>query len=371
VNPMPLPARRMRGLLLGAAVAFAATVALACDGGESPGASPTPAAGSPTPTATAGGSPVTGDPGSVTVYSGRSENLIGPILERFEQQSGVEVRVRYGGTAELAATLLEEGGRSPADVFIAQDAGALGAVEDAGLLVELDPSLLERVPEAFRSSAGRWVGLSGRARTVIYSTEQLQPADLPDSILEFTDPKWKGRIGWAPTNGSFQAFVTALRLKLGDDRAREWLEGVQANEPKEYPNNTSIVQAAAAGEIEVGFVNHYYLHRFVAEEGEDFPARNHYTSGGDFGTLINVAGAGILESADSKEAAQRMLDFLLSEEAQRYFAEETFEYPVVDGVEANADVRSIREINAVDVDLSRLEDLQGTLALLRETGVLP
>ena len=308
---------------------------------------------------------------SVTVYSGRSQDLIGPILERFSEQSGVDVRVRYASTAELAATLLEEGDRSPADLYIAQDAGALGAVEAAGLFAQLDRELLERVPAAFRSPAGRWVGLSGRARTIVYNTEQVDPAELPQSILDFTDPKWRGKIGWAPTNGSFQAFVTALRLVHGEDAAREWLDGIQANAPVEYPKNTPIVAAAGSGEIAVGFVNHYYLHRFLAEEGEGFRARNFYTGPGDVGTLINVAGAGILESSDSKDAARELLRFLLGEEAQRYFTEETYEYPLVEGVEANADLRSIAELQPVQLDLGRLEDLEGTLRLLRETGVLP
>ena len=313
-----------------------------------------------------------GDDGqSITVYSGRSQELIGPILERFERESGIEVRVKYAGTAELAATLLEEGGRSPADVYIAQDAGALGAVEAAGLFATLDGDILERVPAAFRSPAGRWVGLSGRARTIVYNTEQVDPEELPQSILGFTDARWKGKIGWAPANGSFQAFVTALRVVHGEDAARQWLEGIKANDPIEYPKNTPIVAAAGAGEIAVGFVNHYYLHRFLAEEGEGFGARNFYTAPGDIGTLINVAGAAVLESSDAKDDAARLLRFLLDADAQRYFTEETFEYPLVPGVEANADLRSITELQPVQLDLGRLQDLEATLRLLRDTGVLP
>ena len=307
----------------------------------------------------------------LTVYSGRSSELVGPILERFAEESSIEVRVKYASTSELAATLLEEGSRSPADVYIAQDAGALGAVEAAGLFATLDADVLERVAPAFRSPTGHWVGLSGRARTIVYNRENIDPAGLPTSILDFTDPQWKGRIGWAPTNGSFQSFVTALRLTHGEDAAREWLEGIQANDPIEYPKNTPIVAAAGAGEIDVGFVNHYYLHRFLAEEGEDFGARNFYTAGGDVGTLINVAGAAILKSSEHQDDAAELLRFLLGDDAQRYFTEETFEYPLVEGVAANADLRSLAELQPVELDLGRLEDLQGTLNLLRETGVLP
>ncbi len=312
-----------------------------------------------------------GDDGrSVTIYSGRSEELVAPILERFTQETGIEVRVRYGGTAELAALLLEEGDRSPADVFFAQDAGALGAVEAAGLFAELDDEVLERAQETLRAPSGAWVGVSGRARVVVYNTERLSPEDLPASILDFTDPQWAGRIGWPPTNGSFQAFVTALRLVEGEEAARGWLEGIQANDPIVYAKNTPTVAAVAAGEVDIGFVNHYYLHRFLAEEGDGFGARNHYTAPGDVGTLINVAGVGILNAADHGDEAAELVAFLLSDTAQRYFADETYEYPVVASVEANADVPSIDELQPLAIDLGRLEDLEATLALMRDVGVL-
>ena len=311
------------------------------------------------------------DDQAVTVYSGRSESLIGPVLAQFAEETGIEVAVRYAGTAELATLLIEEGDRSPADVYIAQDAGGLGAVQAAGLFAELDEAVLERVASAYRSREGQWVGLSGRVRVVVYNTDAVDPAELPDSILGFTDPKWKGRIGWAPTNGSFQAFVTALRVHLGEAGARAWLEGILANDPVEYAKNTPIVEAAGRGEIDVGFVNHYYLHRFLAAEGESFSARNHYTGPGDVGTLVNVAGAGVLRSSQSADAAQRLIEFLLSEAAQRHFAEENAEYPLVASVPASADLPSIAALEPPPIDLSRLEDIAGTLELLRSVGVLP
>ena len=310
------------------------------------------------------------DAGPVVVYSGRTEALVGPILEEFKKATGVDVRVRYGDTAELAATLLEEGSRSPADVFFAQDAGALGAVAAAGLLEELPQPLLNRVEPRFRSPAGAWVGVSGRARVVAYSTERVRPDQLPESILGFTDPRWKGRIGWPPTNGSFQAFVTALRRTLGEDGARRWLLGIKANEPKAYRNNTAIIQAIAAGEIDVGFVNHYYLYRFLAERGPSFPVRNYHPRSGDAGAMVNVAGVGLLKSSRHKEAALRLIDFLLSRQAQEYFARETYEYPLAAGVPAHPDLVPLNRIRTPDIDLGDLADLEATLNLLWETGVL-
>ena len=311
-----------------------------------------------------------GDEDRLTVYSGRSPELIGPLLERFANEAGIDIGVRYGSTAQLAALLLEEGDDSPADVFIAQDAGALGALQAAGLLAPLDGALLDRVAPAYRSREGEWVGLSGRVRVVVYNTEAITPDELPSSILDFADERWEGRVAWAPTNGSFQAWVTALRLTLGEEGAREWLEAMEDNDPLALSNNVSIVQAVERGEVDVGFVNHYYLSRFLAEEGEGFEARNHYTGPGDVGTLVNVAGAGILRTSERPAEARLLLGFLLSEEAQRHFAEVNAEYPLVAGVPSRSDLPSIAELQPLDVDLSRLEDLEGTLRLLRDVGVL-
>jgi iron(III) transport system substrate-binding protein len=309
-------------------------------------------------------------PGGLIVYSGRSQDLVGPIIDEFERSSGIDVQVRYADTAELAATILEEGNNSPADVFFAQDAGALGALAHAGRLQALDADILNSVAPRFRSADGQWVGLSGRARVVVYNTTQLQPEDLPDSIWGFTDPAWKGKLGWAPPNGSFQAFVTALRVTEGEDRAREWLLGIQANAPRVYENNTAIVQAVAAGEIEAGFVNHYYLFRFLREQGEAFPARNYNFPKGDIGNLINVAGAGILDTAQHADAAKAFVRFMLSERAQKYFAAQTNEYPLVEGVALDPRLTPLDEIATPDVDLSNLNDLDGTLQLLQELGIL-
>lgn len=311
------------------------------------------------------------DDRQVVVYSGRSEELIGPLLERFSEEAGVDVGVRYAGTASLAALLLEEGDRTDADLFIAQDAGALGAVQRAGMFADLDQGVLDLVPEAYRSPSGQWVGVSGRARVIVYNTDALSAGDLPSSILDFSDERWDGRIGWAPTNGSFQAWLTALRVAEGEEAAQAWLDGIEANGATAYSNNTSIVEAVGRGEVDVGFVNHYYLYRFLAEEGDDFPARNHFTGPGDAGTLVNVAGAGVIANSDASDEAVELLEFLLSDESQAYLSGENFEYPLVDGVETSVELTPLSEIVPVAIDLNDLEDLEGTLALLQDAGVLP
>ena len=310
------------------------------------------------------------DPGSLVVYSGRSESLVGPIIEQFEEVTGINVAVKYGKTGEIAATILEEGSNSPADVFFAQDPGGLGEVASAGLFETLPTSITEKVPTWARSPESAWVGISGRARVVVYNTDNLTPDQIPTKMEDFTKPEWKGRIGWAPTNGSFQAMVTAMRVVWGEDKTREWLLGIQANEPKVYPKNTPTVAAAGAGEVDVGFVNHYYLYRFLAEAGEEFGARNYHLTDGGPGGIILVAGGGILKNAENKDNAERFFKFMLSTVAQQYFAGQTYEYPLVDGVKTNRLLTPLDEIDNPDIDMASLEDLAGTQAMLRDLGIL-
>jgi len=350
-----------------AAFLAAALLVGACGGAASPSPSPSPMPSASSAPATPRPAPIEG---TLTVYSGRSESLVGPLIERFEAATGVDVEVKYGDTAELASTILEEGTASPADVYVAQDAGALGAVASEGRLAMLPSHVLDRVDARFRSPDGEWVGISGRARVAAFDSRAVADPDLPDSILDFTDPSWKGRLGWAPTNGSFQAFVTALRIVEGDDTARAWLEGIKANEPKAYEGNDAIIAALAAGEIEVGFVNHYYALRQAAEQGPRFPVENHFFTGGDPGGLVNVAGAGVLTTSANPTAALALIEFLLSDDAQAYFADETYEYPLVAGVEADDRLEPLDEIESPDIDLSDLADLRGTLDLLSEVGIL-
>ena len=305
----------------------------------------------------------------LVIYSGRSESLVDAVIQQFSQATGIEVEVKYAGTSQLAATLLEEGDRSPADIFFAQDPGGLGAVEE--MLDVLPDRVLSRVPDWARSPGGKWVGLSGRARTVVYNPERIDEKELPDDIWEFKNPEWRDRIGWAPTNASFQTMVTAMRALWGENKTSQWLKGVQANNPVIYPKNTPQVAAVAAGEIDVGLVNHYYLFRFLSEEGEDFAARNYHPRAGGPGATIMVAGAGILGSSDNSDAAERFLEFMLSRVGQQYFAGQTFEYPLVEGIQVPHVLVPLEEINHPSIPLRDLADLEGTQRLLRETGVLP
>ncbi len=311
-----------------------------------------------------------GSDGPLTIYSGREEELVAPLFEMFTEETGIEVEVRYGDSAELAATIAEEGGNSPADVFWAQDPGSLGSVESQ--LAGLPQETLDRVDARFRDAEGRWVGTSGRSRVIVYNTDALSEDAVPDSVFDLIDPKWKGRIGIAPTNASFQAFVTAMRLSEGDEKTRQFLLDLKKNDPKEYEKNTPIVEAAAAGEIDVGLVNHYYLY-LVKEEQPDAPIANHFLAPGDPGALVSVAGAAVLASSDKDGDAERFVEFLLSDEAQRFYVDEAeeAEYPLVEGIEPKKGLPPLEELEGPDVDLTSFgAEHEATIELLRETGYL-
>ncbi|MBI5103565.1 MAG: iron ABC transporter substrate-binding protein [Solirubrobacterales bacterium] len=312
-----------------------------------------------------------GDDGDkLTVYSGRNEKLIGDLVESFKKDTGVDVEVRYGDSAELAATIAEEGDASPADVFFSQDAGALGAVEQAGLLKALPQATLDKVDARWRDPKGQWVGTSGRSRVIAYSTERVQEGDVPDSVFDLTDPRYKGRIGLAPPNASFQAFVSAMRIDVGDAKTEEWLRGIKANAPKLLENNIQTEEAIARGEIDLGLVNHYYVYELRAER-PDFPVANHFLKAGDPGALVNVAGAGILKSADRPREAQRFVDYLLAVQGQQYFADKTFEYPLVDGEAERPDgLPPIEDLQGPDIALGELGGkLKSTLEMLDRVGL--
>ncbi len=307
--------------------------------------------------------------GELTIYSGRSEELVGEVFAQFEAATDVELQIRYGDTAELAATILEEGDRSPADLFFAQDAGALGALEIQDRLALLPDDLRDLVDPVFRSPAGAWNGITGRVRVLAHNTDTVPAEDVPDSVFELTEGEWEGRVGWAPTNGSFQAFVTAMRLVEGEDATEQWLEAMLQNGAVPFENNTSLVEGVSRGEVDLALTNHYYVFRFLAED-PGFNVANHYLPG-DVGGLVNVAGIGMLATSDAPEAAFELIRYLLGEEVQTFFGQVTDapEFPLRPGVDA-PQLPELADLDPPEVDLSRLEDLQGTLELLQDVGAL-
>ena len=311
----------------------------------------------------------TGSTDALTVYSGRNQELIEPLIDDFEEETGIDVEVRYGDSADLALLIDEEGDLAPADVFLSQSPGAIGYLDEKNRLRPIDDDVLGLVQEQFRADDGRWAGLSGRVRVLVYNKELVDEADLPTSVFDVTDPKYRGKVALAPTNGSFQDFITAMRELEGDERAGDWLDGMKDNDARAYANNLAIVEAVGRGEIPMGLVNHYYLERARAED-PGIPAENFFFGDGDVGSLILVTAVGVLDTADEPADAERLLEFMLSAEAQRYFADETFEYPLAHGVEPPAMLKDLDAVDAPPIDLDSLGGgLEATRRMIAESGL--
>ena len=304
----------------------------------------------------------------LTIYSGRQLDLIGPILERFADETGIDIAVRDGTTSDLALQIEAEGDRSPADIFLSQSPGAVGYLDSLGRLAPLPESVLDAVLADDRAPDGHWVGLTGRVRTLVWNPELIDEADLPRSVLDLTDPRFGGLLGVAPGNASFQDFITGMRSELGDDAAAEWLAGITANDPTTYPNNVAILDAVNRGEIAMGLINHYYWFE-SAEEDPDQPSRLHFFDDGDLGSMLLVTAASIVDTSEHKEEAEQLVEFLLGEEAQTYFATDTLEYPLAAGVEPVEGLFPLDEIVSTRVAFDDLDSLDRTLELIDESGL--
>ena len=312
-----------------------------------------------------------GSDADLVIYSGRSEELVGPLIEDMEEQLDVTIDVRYGDSAELAAQLLEEGDATEADLFFSQDAGALSALAQEGRLSTLDEQVLAVVDDHYQDPEGRWAATSARARVVTYDPAQAPEATDFDSVDDLLDESYRGEIGFAPTNASLQSFVTALRITRGEDGARQWLEDFSALEPAAYDNNVAVLEAVDEGEISLGLINHYYWYQLQEEVGaEAVNAKIHYLDSDDAGALVNVAGVGVLTSSEATGLAADAVEFLLSEEGQQYFADETAEYPVRAGIESTTyDLVPLEQVDGAQIDLNDLASLDETLELLDEVGL--
>ena len=302
----------------------------------------------------------TGDE-TITIYSGRSEDLIAPLLEQFTAETGIGVEVRYSDSASLAAQILEEGDNVKADVFFSQDAGALGAISQAGAFKQLNEDISPLVDAKYGSTDNTWIGVSGRSRVLSYNPELVTAAELPKSVFDLVDSKWKGKIAIAPTNASFQASVTAMRLLKGEQATVNWLAAMKENAVL-FEKNSQILEAVEAGQVAAGLTNHYYWYERAAEVGEDkMVSKMTWFETGDAGNLINVAGVGVLSD---KPAAQTFAKWLLGSTAQTFFVEKTAEYSLT-GLAAREGLPALDEIAAPEIDLSSLSTLAQTLELIR------
>lgn len=307
---------------------------------------------------------------ALVVYSGRGEALVAPLFAQFEKDTGIQLDVRYNTTASLATQLLSEQKDSPADVVFFQESGYLTLLAQAGLLKELSPTLRHQVGTSFQDENGFWIGSSARVRVLAYNTDKVKVSDLPKDLSELTHAKWRGKIGWAPTNASMQAHVSALRILWGEDATLKWLEGIKANQPMSYPKNAPIVSAVGKGEILVGWTNHYYLHQ-LKKQNPALPVANyHFPEGGKAGNILIISGAGIHQHSQKTAQAEQLIAYLIGERAQDYFANQSFEYPTRNGVAANPGVAPLSQIPFAKVTQKELANVEPTLKMLRSLGLI-
>jgi iron(III) transport system substrate-binding protein len=308
---------------------------------------------------------------TLTLYSGRNEELTQGVVDAFEEATGVNVEVRYGSSAEMGAALLEEGTSTPADVFYSQEVGAVGVLARADLLSPLPEDVVALVDERFRPPADNlWVGVTGRSRVIVYNPD-LVP-EPPAGVLELTDPKWAGQVAIVPGNAGFQAFVTGFRVSQGDDAARQWLEDMIANGVRtDIESNGDVLAAVNDGEQPMGLINHYYWGALAKEIGEEnMNAQLIFPKGDDPGGLFNATAVGITQGGADNPAALAFVEFLLSEEGQTFFVEQTFEYPVVAGIPGPEGYPDIADLEGPAIDLTDLDSLEETQAMLTELGLL-
>jgi iron(III) transport system substrate-binding protein len=307
---------------------------------------------------------------TLTVYSGRNENFISPFFDEFTAQTGIKVEARYGDSAELAALLLEEGKNSPADVFLSQDAGAIGAVAAQDLFKNLDSSAISVVAEQFRDPNSKWVGITGRSRIVAYNNKKYSATDLPKTIDELLDPKWSGKIAIAPTNASFQSFITAVVQLRGEEKALEWLKGLNTNKPQKFEKNAQMVEAIDQGVVDLGLTNHYYVAEVSENLGREINVGISFFNNQDPGNLLNVSALGILQTSEKQEASLKLLSYLLSKPTQERFVTETYEYSLLDGVVAPIGLPMLDQLGIPNVRLGQLTDVAKTQELLITSGLL-
>jgi iron(III) transport system substrate-binding protein len=306
----------------------------------------------------------------LVVYSGRSEVLVGPLFTQFEKDTGIKLDVRYNSTPSLATQLLNEQKDSPADVIFLQESGFLTLLAQSGLLQKLNTNLLNTVPANFQNENGYWLGSSARVRVLAYNTDKVKVEELPKDLKELTAPKWKGKIGWAPSNASMQAHVSALRVLWGEETTLKWLEGVKANDPLTYPKNAPIVSAVGQGDILLGWTNHYYMHQ-LKKQNPNLPVANyHFPQSGNAGNILIISGAAITAHTKQQAQAERLIAYLVDKNAQGYFTNQSFEYPTRKDFPANANLTPLSQISFANVSQNELADIEPTLKMLRSLKLL-
>jgi iron(III) transport system substrate-binding protein len=312
-----------------------------------------------------------GDDGPfITVYNAQHEELIAEVAPLFEEETGIEVKLRSGDDLELANQLVQEGDASPADVFLTENSPAMSLVDNAGLFTKVDQETLDLIPPDFVPDNRNWIGFMGRSTVAMYNTDALTAEEMPDSILDFADPEWDGRISYSPTGADFQAIVSAVLELEGEQATREWLAGLAEN-GTEYDGNDVVLESVNSGEVDAGIAYHYYWYRDQKEAGEHSDSSElHFFDDQDPGAFVSASGAGVLASSDKQTNAQKFVNFLASVEGQQAIADSyALEYPLNPEVSLDPPVKPFSELEPPRIDVATLNS-EPVTELMQEEGLL-
>ena len=337
-------------------------------GGNTPGANPTSVL-VPDAQATTGAGPKA--TGKLVLYTSRTESLIKPVIDAFTKANpGTDIVLLTGGNGDLGAKLLEERNRPQADVFINTDTLNMASLASEGVFAPNRSKGVTSVPSTYRADDGTWVALTLRARVIMYNTNLVKPEELPKSVFDLTDPKWKGQVGAAnSTNGAMQAQIATIRKLLGEQKAEDFIRGLVANDTKFFGGHTDVRKAVGAGELKLGLVNHYYYQLSKAEGapvGVIYPDQE----AGQMGLVVNSTNAGIIKGAPNPELAQAFVDYLLTTDGQKVFADLNYEYPVVPGVALAEGVAKLDQFRQADITLKTMwDELKPAQQLMQKAGL--
>lgn len=306
---------------------------------------------------------------TMTLYSGQHSKTTSALVKAFTKATGINVEVRKGHSAQLANQIIEEGQRSPADVFYSEESPPVVVLAEKGRLAKLPTDTLKQIPSKYVGRDGTWVGVSARCRVVAYNTTMIRKSELPKSVLDFATPAWKGKVAYVPTSGAFQEQIVAIELLKGRTAALDWLKGLKAyGEP--YNGNMAAMRAVEAGEIATALINDYYWFSVAAEVGAaKMKSALYYIGHKDPGALITVSAAGVLKSAPHRAAAQQLLAFMVSAAGQTAIADSVAEYPLRPGIKSPFALKPFDEIDPPDVTPADLGDAADALALRRAAGL--
>jgi iron(III) transport system substrate-binding protein len=312
-----------------------------------------------------------GSSGSLTLYSAQHEQMTEALAKGFEEQSGAQVQVRYGEDEGLASQIEQEGDATPADVVLTENTPPLESLAEKGLLAKVDASTLGEVPSQYSSPTGHWVGVAARETVMVYNPKLIAKSELPASILDLAKPEWKGKLAIAPSEPDFVPIVSAIEKLDGEGAARSWLEGFAAN-AKHYNDNEGIIAAVDSGQVGAGIINHYYWYEARAEEGKaKVPSKLHYFGHEDPGALVNISGAGALESSDDPALAQEFLAYVVSKEGQSAMTHSgDWQYPLNGAVPPPPGLVPFDRLDPPKVSPSDLGDGSAPLELMQQVGLL-